>query len=176
MRRLLQTDPLPGYEPDIGRWMWALEAVRRRTLASARGLDQAVLDWRGPDGWENSIGSLLYHIALVEMSWLFEDILLEKLPDPVRTEFPHAMAREGRLTHVPLVPLEEHLGRLDRTRGILLEALRGMTLEDWRRVRRPEGVDYQVTPEWAVFHLVEHESGHAAQIRTMRARLERERR
>jgi len=61
--RMLQIDPLPGYEPEVGRWLWALEEVRRRTLRLVEGLDQRTLDWEGPDGRENAIGSLLYHIS-----------------------------------------------------------------------------------------------------------------
>ncbi len=28
--RQLQITPLDGYDPEIGRWMWALQDVRRR--------------------------------------------------------------------------------------------------------------------------------------------------
>ena len=59
-----------GYVPEIGRWLWAMNEVRRRTLRLVDALDQRVLDWEGPDGRENAIGTLLYHIALVEMSWV----------------------------------------------------------------------------------------------------------
>ena len=68
------------------------------------------------------------------------------------------------------VPLADHLGRLERSRAIFLDAFRGMSLDDWRRLRAPGDVDYHVTPEWAVFHLVEHEAGHAFQISALKAR------
>jgi len=50
---------LPGYEPEIGHWLWALEDARRRTLQRIDGLDQALVDWVAPEG-SNSIGSILY--------------------------------------------------------------------------------------------------------------------
>jgi hypothetical protein len=53
--------------------------VRVNTVRGGN-LDQQTLDWQGLDRSENSIGSLLYHIALVEMSWLFMDLLEEELP------------------------------------------------------------------------------------------------
>lgn len=173
MRKSFRIEALSGYAPEIGRWLWALESVRRRTLASVKDLGQGTLDWRGEDGQQNSIGSLLYHIALVEMSWLFEDILMETLPDSIATEFPHPMATKGRLSHVPLETLDGHLERLERTRTVFLDSIRELTPEDWRRVRKPDDVDYEVTPEWAVFHLIEHEAGHTAQIRALRATAER---
>ncbi len=75
MVRTLAVAALEGYVPEIGRWMWAMNAVRRRTLRLVEGGDQRTLDWEGPDGRENAIGSLLYHIALVEMGWLYGDVM-----------------------------------------------------------------------------------------------------
>lgn len=140
-----------------------------------KDLDQRTLGWRGEDGLENSIGSLLYHIALVEMSWLFGDIHMETFPESVAAEFPHSMASEGRLSHVPSVIPADHVGRLTRTRAVFLDIIRGLPPDDWNRIRKPADVDYEVTPEWAVFHLIEHEAGHTAQIRALRARMERRR-
>lgn len=174
MRDVLHVEPLRGYDPTIGQWLWAMEEVRRRTVRLVRDLDRATLDWRGTDGEDNSIGSLLYHIGLIEMSWLFLDVLEQELPPEVRAEFPfEGSDAAGRLTHVASVPASDHLRRLERTREIFLGALRGMTLEDWSRLRRPGDVEYRVSPAWAVFHLVEHEAGHAFQIGAQIARARR---
>lgn len=173
MTKMLQLAALSGYEPEIGRWLWVMDEVRRKTLDLVKDLDQRTLDWEGPDGQENAIGSLLYHIALVEMSWLFLDILEQDFPSSVKADFPHEMASQGRVTRVISVTRTEHLERLKRSRNVLLEAFRGVRLDDWRRLRSPENVDYQVTPEWAVFHLVEHEAGHAGQIGALKARAAR---
>lgn len=171
MREVLQVNALSGYPDEIGRWLWAMQAVRGKTLWVVEGLDQATLDWEGPDGQENSIGSLLYHIALVEIGWLFTDILRQEFPPKVECEFSFAMwTAEGGMGRVHNVSLAEHLGRLERIRSIFLETLRGMKLDDWRRLRSPEGENYDVTPEWAIFHLVEHEAGHAAQISYLKRR------
>jgi uncharacterized damage-inducible protein DinB len=174
MSRVLQVEALPGYEPEIGRWLWALEEVRRGTLATVQGLDQRVLDWEGPKGGENSIGSLLYHIALVEVDWLFTDILEEEIPADLAADFPYPMADgQRRLARVPHLPLVDHLARLARSRAVLLRALRAMSLAEWRLLRAPGDGDYRVTPEWAVFHLIEHEAGHLFQIRALKARAAR---
>ncbi len=69
------------------------------------GLGQRILDWEGLDGRENAIGSLLYHIELIEMSWLYLDILVGPVPDFVEREFPHEdRDGEGRLSRVLGVP------------------------------------------------------------------------
>ncbi|MGQ0548348.1 MAG: DinB family protein [Armatimonadota bacterium] len=175
MNRTWQLAALPGYDSEIGRWLWALEDVRRRrTLKLVKGLDQRTLDWEGPDGLENAIGSLLYHIAAVEMSWLFMDVLQQDFPTTVKADFPHDVRdAAGRLTRVLRLSLADHTGRLERSRAVFLAAFRGMSREDWSRLRSPADVDYQVTPEWAVFHLVEHEAGHAFQISALKARAAR---
>jgi len=171
VRRTQQVVPLAGYPPDIGRWLWALQDVRRITLGAVAGIDAATLDWRGPEGRENSIGSLLYHVAMVEMSWLFLDVLCEpSFPDDVKADFPFDMASNRGLTQVKGVAFEDHLARLERSRAVFLERLRGMTLDDFRHLRVPDEVDYEVTPEWAVYHLVEHEAGHAYQMRSLKRR------
>lgn len=174
MGEVLEVTALSGYADAIGRWLWAMQAVRRKTLALVEGLDPATLDWQGPDGGDNAISSLLYHIALVEMSWLFMDVRGEELPPSVKSDFPYDMgsAQKG-LTPVLGVSLDEHLVRLARSRSVFLGALREMTLDDWRRLRSPEDEDYQVAPEWAVFHLVEHEAGHAYQISSIKRRATR---
>ena len=173
MREILGMEALPDYEPEIGRWLWALEQVRHRTLQMIDGFNQELLDWEGPTGCENATGSLLYHIALVEMSWLFIDILEQDLPGSVQASFPHPMATGGRITRVLSVPAEEHVGRLTQCRRVFLKTLIGMTRDDWRRLRKPKDTNYEVTPAWAVFHLIEHEAGHAAQISASKERARR---
>lgn len=165
--------PLPGSVPEVGQWLWAMEETRRGLLPQVADLDQAALDWRGPGGDENSIAALLYHIGIIEMSWLYEDILLEHIPDDIAQLFPHPHRFGDELNPVAGEPLERHLYRLRASRERFLERMRGMSLEDWHAERVPPGVDYVCTPAWAVFHLVEHEAGHAFQIRAMRRRLGR---
>ncbi len=174
MRRTLDVDPLPGYPAPIGRWLWALEEARRRTLRFVEDLPQELLDWEGPDGNDNAIGSLLYHLALAEMDWLYVDTLEQPFPDDLRPLFPHHHVDDaGRMTRILGVSLADHLARLARCREVFLDAFRGMSFEEWTRLREPEGTAHAVTPAWVVFHLVEHEAGHAFQISSLRRRAER---
>lgn len=175
MTNELKIDPVSAADPEIGRWLWALEEVRKRTLRLISDLDERLLDWRGPDGAENSVGSLLYHIGLVEMSWLFYDLLQQEFPPEVEELFPTPMADDaGKVSQVVGVSLAEHQRKLARSREIALSYFQIMSLEEWRRLRPPVNVQpYETTPEWAVFHLVEHEAGHAFQISSLKARWNR---
>ena len=171
-----EVTPLPGYDDVIGRWLWALQEARKRTLQLLQNAapDQSVLDWDGPDGNENTIGSLLYHIAEVEMGWLWGNIkgLLEMPPD-IQAAFPFESEYEatGRITSVPGVPLGEHLARLERSREVFLTEVRGMPATEWQTLK-PDPLDstYEATPEWILYHLIEHELEHNEQISAMLSR------
>jgi hypothetical protein len=159
--------------PEVGQWLWGMQAVRRGLLNTLdriekAGFGQQFLDWRGPDGNDNSVGTLLYHVAGVEMGWLYCDMLMTGFPDEVQAWFPLDDRDEtGRLRFIPGLGFEEHRTRLARTRERFLEVVAGLSLEDWRRLREPEGEDYAVTPGWIVFHLLEHEAGHLYEIRRL---------
>ena len=169
MREILAAKPLEGYPPEIDVWLWAMEAAREKTKTYVGVIDQSVVDWAGPEGHENSIGTLLYHIAAVEMGWLYFNMLEqpERFPEE---DFPFEPFSEGRITPVMGVSLDDHLARLGRSRAIFLERIKEITLTDWSRLRSPESEGYEVSPAWMVFHLVEHEAGHAAQIGVMKKR------
>jgi uncharacterized damage-inducible protein DinB len=55
---------------------------------------------------------------------------------------------------------------LDRVRATLLAALRSITVEDFRRLRHLDA--YDVSPEWVLHHLMQHEAEHRGQIGELR--------
>ena len=69
---------------------------------------------------------------------------------------------DNRLSEVSDQSLDEHLHRMQKVRHELLAHFKGMDLSDWRKVRQLEA--YDVTPEWVIYHLIEHESHHRGQI------------
>ena len=170
-RDVRTVEPLDGSDPQIGQWLWAMQEARRGLLEAVEGIGAEQLDWRGPSGADNSIGSLLYHVALIEASWLYDDIFMREYPEDIIALFPlDHRTTDGRLMHVPDLPLTEHLQRLSFVRGRFLELVGAMAPEEWRRVRAPEGEDYAVSPAWVVYHLVEHEAGHLFELRAGKRR------
>ena len=166
--------PLPGYDSVIGGWLWAMQQARKRTLRLVEDLDEEMLDWKGPDSRENSIGTLLYHIAEAEMGWLWWELKGHSgMPPEIEKDFPFEPVdpETGWLTHVPDVPLAEHVRRLERSREVFLTEVKGLSLEDWRTPRPdPEHGAYEATPEWMLFHLLAHEAEHNEQISSLRSR------
>ena len=165
-RQRLVLDPIAD-DPDVGRWLAALEDGRRDTLRELETVRPEMLDWR-PEAPLNSIGTLLYHVALVEASWLLEDIFEG---DPGPDWLPAMLPFEdrdgtGRLIRVDGDTLAAHLARLAAIRTYLLERLRSMTADDFHRARRL--ADYDAAPDWVIHHLLQHEAEHRSHIAWLR--------
>lgn len=165
-KRQLQVTTLAGYPPEIGRCLWMLEDARRRTQEVVKGLGPLIIDWCATEH-DNRIGTLLYHIAAIELDWLYAEVLEQDFPADLVALFPYDVRDpQGRLSVVTGVSLEEHLHRLATVRTALLTAFRELSVEDFRRPRQLP--DYAVTPEWVLHHLMQHEAGHRGEIGEMR--------
>jgi hypothetical protein len=164
--------PLPAASSDVGRWLGVLADTRRRTKEDLDGLDPRAIDEASSGG--NTIGTLLPHIAMIEMDWLFVEILEQPIPDDVLALLPPDVRdAQGNLWVVRGETLDQHYARLDATREVLVAKLRSLSPEDFYRVRHLE--PYDVTPEWVVHHLAQHEAQHRADMNTARATWEAER-
>jgi uncharacterized damage-inducible protein DinB len=161
-KRQLVLNPLAGYPPEIGLWLAALEDSRRRTKRALEGISPAAIDFQTPC-IDNTIGTLLYHIAAIEADWLYADVLQRDFPPEIVALLPHDVRdTQGRLTLVQGVSLAEHLDRFDRFRAALCAEFNTITLADHHRTR--SFAHYDVTPQWVLHHLCQHEAEHRGQI------------
>ncbi|MEO8609459.1 MAG: DinB family protein [Chloroflexota bacterium] len=172
VKRQLIIEPLPGCEPEIGRMLWMMEDARRRTLKTLDGIEPQTLDWQPPANG-NSIGTLLYHIAAIEMDWLAVEVMENRLDKSVWDIFSvDVRDTNGRLTVVSGVSLEAHYQRLDAVRALLLDCYKALSVDDFRRPRRLP--DYDVSPEEVLHHLMQHEAEHRGEMATIRTLAEAE--
>jgi hypothetical protein len=165
-RERLVLDPIAD-DPEVGRWLAALEDGRRDTLRELERVTPEMVDWY-PDAPLNSIGSLLYHVALIEADWVATEILLLAEDDPDLTRLLPWPDRDagGHLTRVESQTLEAHVNRLAGVRAFVLERLRPITNEDFHRIRVLQR--YDVAPDWAVHHVIQHEAEHRSHIAWLR--------
>lgn len=165
--RMQILEPLLDYEPLVGSWLSAFQDVRQRTLDTLEGLKPELIDWCPP--WRgNTVSALLYHLAAIEADWLFTDILEKsKFPPQIDELFPSDVHdADGNLTSVPGTSLELHIQRLADMREYFMNEMRAINDRDFRRARKfPE---YRVTPEWVIYHLMQHEAEHRGQIMDLR--------
>jgi uncharacterized damage-inducible protein DinB len=154
-----------GLDPEIGRWLAAFEEVRRDTLAVLDEVAAGDVDRDLGDGGD-SVGTLLYHVALVEVDWVFTDVLDQQDRIP-RDLFPHDdRVEDDHLTPVHGESLDHHLERLMRTRALVLGELRSMDASEYHLARPRERFD--VAADWVVFHLIDHEVEHRVRLSTLR--------
>ncbi len=131
-----------------------------------------MVDWY-PDAPLNSIGSLLYHIALIEASWVADEILDAGEPDELAALLPWSDREpepgeggEGHLTRIDGQSLETHVTRLAEVRAWVLEGLTGISNADFHTIRSLER--YDVAPDWVLHHLLQHEAEHRSHIAWLR--------
>jgi uncharacterized damage-inducible protein DinB len=125
------------------------------------------LDWSDEEG--TSIGSLLYHVAAIELDWVCADILEQPFPLELEQIFSFDVRDEsGKLTTVRGETLDVHWQRLERVRSYLITSIQDMSPAEFVRVRQlPE---YDVSPLWVLHHLMQHEAEHRGQIMALRMR------
>jgi hypothetical protein len=165
-RERLVLEPIAD-QAEVGRWLSALEDGRRDTLRELDGVTEAMVDRRVTDEL-NTIGTLLYHVALIEADWLLDDIFDDRGAWPSDLLPWGDRDPKGTLTEVRDVPLAGHVERLDAVRALLLERMRPMSVEDFHapRVR----ANYDVSPAWVLHHLLQHEAEHRSHVAWLRDR------
>ena len=161
-RKNLILTPAPTGTAEVSLLLTVLHEARQRTLATAK----RIVDLDAVKAGRHNAGTLLYHIALIEMDWLYADVLEKSeddFPAEARDWFPlDARDEEGKLSVVTGESLERHLARLNWMRGLLDGVFTTMSLEDFRRPRVLD--DYDVSPEWVLMHLALHEAHHEGQL------------
>lgn len=171
-RETLSLTPIAD-DPELGRWLAALEDARRDTLRQLEGVTDAMVDWY-PAAPLNSIGTLLYHIALIETAWVAEEILeLADEPTELAALLPWSdreddggAGNERRLSRVDGQTLEQHLMRLAKVRAWTSSRLMPMSNDDFHRIRVL--ADYDVAPDWVLHHILQHEAEHRSHLAWLR--------
>ncbi len=164
-------DPAPGFDPLAGRLVTMLTETRSRLHRDLEDLRPEELD-RIPAWGPNSIGTLLYHIAAIELDWTFADLLErgeDEFPDGTADWFP-VDVRDDEGTLMPVIePLRRHLARLDWVREHLFDTIRSMSDDDLDQTFNSGDPDQEVGGTWVLHHLMQHEAEHRGQIGEIKA-------
>jgi uncharacterized damage-inducible protein DinB len=147
----------------VGLWIAALEDGRRRTMETLDRVRPGMVDASAPYH-QHTVGTLLYHIAIIEADWLYVEIQeLGDYPDEAIEMFPYNHRDEqGRLTQVTGVSLDRHLERLAWVRDQLIETLAALSDDEFSQPR--EIPDAFVSTAWVVHHLIQHEAEHRGEM------------
>jgi uncharacterized damage-inducible protein DinB len=145
----------------VGIWLSALQDARQRTMQVLESIEPDWLDFVPEDGGE-SIGTILYHLAAIEVDWLYADVLQAPFPPEIETLLPHDVRDEaGKLTAVSDT-MQNHLDRLNSIRRHLLDQFLSMTPDEFEK---PHSLPpYDISPVYVIHHLMQHEAEHRSQI------------
>ncbi len=156
--------PYPAQAFEASAWLWAIEDTRARTLRTLAEVTQRELDATVESN--DSISTQLYHMALAEADYLCIDVmgrseylpdLAEVLPLPVRDS-------AGRLTVITGETIRQHLDRLALVRRSFMAVFSRMSSSQFRAHRALPEWGYEISPEWALHHLIQHEAEHRGEI------------
>jgi len=162
----LDSDAIGCKEPLVARYLTMLADCRALTIDAIKSMRFDLLYWRRND-FDSNISDLLYHIAFVEADWLFVDVREESIPLALSEHLSYTdRDNQGRLIHIGTEELEASLNRLGRVRTALNETFSAMTLAEFRRLRKSER--REVSPEWVLHHLLQHEAEHRGQINLLK--------
>lgn len=161
-------DVWPGSaDAEAGRWLSALDEIRHGTNNVLDQIDPAAIDADLGDGGD-TLGTVIYHIALVEIDWVYSDIAGREADIPRELLPWDDRVEDGKLTPVLGETLAQHRARLDAVRELIVPVITGLSNEDFVRVRdRPWG---QVSAAWVLFHLIDHELDHRHRLSQIRDR------
>ncbi|MHC5037913.1 MAG: DinB family protein [Planctomycetota bacterium] len=162
----LEVIPIKGYPKLIGSRLWTLQDCRTRTKNCLKDLPREAVDFVEESSGK-SIGSLLYHIAAIEVDWLYADVLCRDWPPDFEDLFPvDVRDKTGKLSLFTGETVEQHLERLDRVREHLLSGYKEISIDDF--FAKKDLPDYGVSPSWVLHHLAQHESHHRGEIALLR--------
>ena len=134
--------------------------VRSRLLRVVEGLTDEEIDYSPDMERIETIGTLLLHIAAVEWSWIFEDIDGKEMD---YEKWKHAFAlREENLPQLTKQGLQFYIDRLLEVRSEVFVRLRN--LDDSNLHILVDVGSAEVSIEWVLFHILEHEAMHIGQI------------
>ena len=158
------TKKLKNYEeltPRVSNYYSMLQEVRERLLSIIDVLAEETLDFTPDERNFETIGTLLFHIAAIEWSWVFEDI------DGLEMDyenFKHAFALRPDVDIPQLKGKKKqfYLNQMKEVREEVFQRLTKFSDEDLDNIVETKA--YKFSIEWILFHILEHETMHIGQI------------
>ncbi len=156
---LITLDRRGDLSPRVALLFSMMVRTRGRLLRVVEDLTDSEIDYSPDMKKIETIGTLLLHIAAVEWSWIFEDIDGEEMD---YEKWKHAFALREEIPQLTKQGLQFYIDRLIEVRSDVFARLRN--LDDSKLHKLVDVGSAEVSIEWILFHLLEHEALHIGQI------------
>ena len=165
MDKIIDLDIDTNLPSNIAGFYAMLSDMRNRLLEEVDGITQKQLDFSPSITKIETIGTLLFHIAAIEFSWIYEDIFKEEM---VYEEWKYAFALREQLDPPQMTnkSLSFYLEKLHSLRERVYATVRGWNDKELEKVVKSGNQFYTI--RWILYHLVQHESHHIGQINLLK--------
>ena len=160
---------ISGFTTQIARLVSMMNYARSTTVSAVEGLGIDELDYLH-DSKSNSIGSLLLHIAAIEVSYQAATFLKRDLDTYEKLEWDAAFALGDKARQeIKGQELNYYLDKLEQVRAKTLYEFAGRD-DQWLEEQTTFGSDQRINNYFKWFHVFGHELNHRGQIRWLRKR------
>ena len=143
----------------VGFLFSMMQKTREKLIDRIKELTPEEMDYSPHGRRIETIGTLLLHIAGVEWSWIFEDIGDTAMD---YEKWKHAFPLREDIDQLTKKGKKFYLGRLSEVRKEVFGWLKTINDDDLDRLIHLGDTDVSI--EWILFHLIEHEAIHIGQI------------
>jgi uncharacterized damage-inducible protein DinB len=149
--------------PKIELLKYMLQDIRKVTLKGISGLTKEQL-FTEPVPGEFPIGAYLMHLGEADLGWM-KTLAGEKQPNDLKKRVYYSSWFDvpPEMYAPPKEPIEpeEYVNAITAVRSRLFNYIDNMTDEDLKitvKRKRSETVEVEITKEWIIYHLLEHEA------------------
>ena len=157
--RTITLETEKNLSPRVGLLFSMMQKTREKLIDRIKELTQEEMDYSPHGRRIETIGTLLLHIAGVEWSWIFEDIGDTAMD---YEKWKHAFPLREDIDQLTKKGKKFYLDRLSEVRNEVFEWLETINDDDLDRLIHLGDTDVSI--EWILFHLIEHEAIHIGQI------------
>lgn len=145
-----------------------MKDVRTTTIQVISRIPQEEVDWQFKEGW-NTIGALLAHINAIEHYFRIVFVEGRKLTSDEENRLLPGLDMGPYLPQLRQnLNIETYIARLTESRRLLLDALNGLSFEEFTKKIDAYDPDTGSDLAWILFHMAEDEIYHRGQISMLR--------
>ncbi|HLN64829.1 MAG TPA: DinB family protein [Symbiobacteriaceae bacterium] len=158
----------PDVPPALAQSMGQVETAFRRLTGLVQSLPPEALDYRGPDGAQNSAATLVTHLARTDLEYLYQIMGAAIPPDLLQAYGPYE-DEAGRLPHISGQSVAQLLAHYSNVITMIRTYIQGLADADAARAVAVPWWPQPATVRYVLWHMALHSIHHQSQILRLKA-------